>query len=170
MMPTVKSTANGKTISCILFAFSDQDVFKSYVFASEHMLIHGTCNPCGESNDYDGVFLTSSDIEQIVGSNALVNTPVLLEHDGAPVGHVKSAWQYNDQLDVLVELNDTGFLGRVAESFVAANVLRDFSLGYKVELSRAGDNTVRVGAKKIVELSLVKTGARPNCQIKNFVR
>jgi hypothetical protein len=169
-MPIVKRTARGSTLCCILFAFSEDDIFKSYAIVSKHMLIHGTCNPCGESNDYDGVYLTSGDIEQIVGSNALVNAPVLLEHDGAPVGHVKSAWRYNDQLDVLVELDDAGFLGRVAESFVAANVLLDFSLGYKVELSRASDNTVRVGAKKIVELSLVKTGARPNCQIKNFVR
>jgi hypothetical protein len=53
---------------------------------------------------------------------------------------------------------------------VAANILKDFSLGYKLELSRASDNSVRLGPKKIVELSLVKTGARPNCQIKNFVR
>ncbi len=71
---------------------------------------------------------------------------------------------------MLVEISKTEFLGHVAESFVAANILKDFSLGYKLELSRASDNSVRLGPKKIVELSLVKTGARPNCQIKNFVR
>ncbi len=135
------------------------------------MLIHGTCNPCGESNDYDGVYLTANDIDHIVQSNALVDAPVLLEHESAPVGRVKTAWKYNDQLDVLVEIEKTEFLGHVAESFVAANILKDFSLGYKLELSRAaGGDKVHVGAKKIVELSLVKSGARPNCQIKNFVR
>eukprot|EP00961_Rhodomonas_salina_P143104 1925902-Rhodomonas_salina.2 len=135
------------------------------------MLVHGTCNPIGEANDYNGVFLRKNDIERIVGGSDLVGKPVLLEHGGDAVGRVVSAWEHRGALDVVVELVADSFEGSLASTFVASKCVNDFSLGYKVEMTRSGAcSGVSVGRKTIVELSLVKKGAREKCHIKNFCR
>lgn len=129
------------------------------------MLIHGTCNPVGEEDGYGGVYLSKSDLQEIVRDKTLEGKPVLMEHGGDALGHVKTAWLYRDQLDVIVEVDRSKFAGRLAGTFVEIGALKDFSLGYKVNMSAGGNVS---GSKKMVELSLVKKGARPNCQIKNI--
>jgi hypothetical protein len=79
-----------------------------------------------------------------------------------------SAWEYDGQLDVLVELPNDDLWGSIAGACVASNALRDFSLGYKVRMSDSSSGGLQVGSKSMIELSLVKKGARQNCHIKNF--
>lgn len=149
----------------MLFIYAVQ----SHTFALG-MLVHGTCNPVGESDAYSGVYLRADEIARIVKGNELVGKPVLLEHDGDSVGKVVSAWEYDGQLDVLVDIPTDEVWGSIASACVAANCLRDFSLGYKVQMSGARGAGMTVGEKQIVEVSLVKKGAREHCHIKNFHR
>ena len=130
------------------------------------MFVHGTCNPAGESGDYVGVYLNDADIDRVVNSGDLIGKPVLLEHQGDGVGRVVSCWKYNNKLDILVELEREDFLGKLAGSCVASGCVRDFSLGYKMTMSANRE----FGEKRMVEVSLVKKGARHDCHIKNFAR
>jgi hypothetical protein len=94
--PVVKRAAMGNTTCCMSLCISLGLYLNHLGSQKRSMLIHGTCNPHGEKNDYDGVYLTENDIDQIVSSGALVEAPVLLEHDSAPVGRVRSAWSVFD--------------------------------------------------------------------------
>eukprot|EP00961_Rhodomonas_salina_P299032 3938596-Rhodomonas_salina.3 len=134
------------------------------------MLVHGTANPQGEEDGYVGMYLSQSDIRNIVHTNELVGKPVLLEHGGDCVGKVISAWEFNGKLDILVDLPSDQLNSRLAGSFVASNCVRDFSLGYKVQMSSKRDDVATIGKKHIVEVSLVRKGARNDCHIKNFQR
>eukprot|EP00961_Rhodomonas_salina_P291719 3932252-Rhodomonas_salina.1 len=119
------------------------------------MLVHGTCNPIGEAECYNGVYLKDSDIKRIVAEKELINKPVLVEHEGNQIGTVVSAWQHDGKLDILVDVNNESFESCVARSFVASNCLRDFSLGYKVCMSMRDDSQIDVvDVKKVVEVSL----------------
>jgi len=136
------------------------------------MLIHGTCNPTGMDAHYNGVYLKKQDILDIVQSRELIDKPVLLEHEeNAPVGRVISAWDYNGKLDIIVDVPADSLWGSVANACVATSRLKDFSLGYKVAMSH-DDSSGRglVGKKKIVEVSLVRKGARHDCHIHNYVK
>lgn len=55
------------------------------------MLVYGTCNPegFGDSN-YEGLYLTNSDIENMVPQ--MPGIPVKVEHRGEGVGKVVTAW------------------------------------------------------------------------------
>ena len=62
------------------------------------VLVWGTANPEGLKDSYRGVYLNRSDIagmvEQVQASNARgAPIPVKLEHAGAPMGRVVSAWE-----------------------------------------------------------------------------
>ena len=129
------------------------------------MLVHGTCNPAGMEEGYVGVYLSEKDICDVVKSRDLEGKPVFMEHRGQKVGQVVSAWQFNGKLDVLVNIADDDFTSRVAGTYVAAGCLRDFSLGYNVKASKSGIHA----EKKMLEVSLVKKGARDDCHIKNYV-
>lgn len=143
------------------------------------MKVHGVANPVGESDEYAGVYLRKDDIKRIVENGELIGKPVLLEHDAhSVVGRVDSAWSYRDRLDLIVDLPDDKFWSIAAGSMVAGDTIRDFSLGYKVNMTAArpldggngsgGGKMVCVGRKEMVEVSLVRKGARPNCHILNF--
>ena len=45
---------------------------------------------------------------------------------------------------------------------------REFSLGYTSSVSRASDGHLSVNDRHIRELSIVTTGARPNCKIGRY--
>lgn len=109
--------------------------------------------------------MNKNDIQQILQNSDLIGKPVLLEHGGDKIGEIISAWEYQGKLDILVELPEDEFRSRVAGSFVATQCLKDFSLGYMLQMS--GNESI---GKKVVEVSLVKKGARPNCHIRQYCR
>jgi hypothetical protein len=67
------------------------------------MLLCGTANPDGMSNEYLGIFLNTDDIKSMVRKVEDANSgsspiSVHLEHKGVQVGHIVSAWAHRDTL------------------------------------------------------------------------
>jgi hypothetical protein len=68
------------------------------------MLVWGTANPEGLGDSYNGLFFRAADIQQSV--DEIVGKPVKIEHKGADVGRVVSAWtDRSGKLDLLLEIN-----------------------------------------------------------------
>ena len=129
------------------------------------MLVYGTVNPPGEKETHTGLYLTEQDISDIVESRSMHNKPILIEHKGTSVGRVVSAWKNNNRLDCVFEV-DSSVHGLFARDFIENKKTPELSLGYIVEVEHSGSSSKR--RKKIVEVSLVKKGARDNCIIHGF--
>lgn len=130
------------------------------------MYVYGTVNPVGENNGHKGIYLREQDIDDIVNSKQMYNKPILLEHKGDAVGRVISAWKNNNRLDCVFEINNS-VCGLFAQHFVENKQATELSLGYSVEISNS-DNEIKGGTKKVVEVSIVRKGARENCLIRGF--
>lgn len=133
-----------------------------------HTLLWGTANPEGMEN-YHGIYLNQEDIRDIISQISEANhsenrIPVLVEHKGVQIGHVVSAWEHAGKLECVLALNERVLEGSLGSEFVRSGICKDLSLGYDVSLeqSQAG---IKVGRKKIKEISIVKRGARPRCHI-----
>jgi hypothetical protein len=133
-----------------------------------HTLLWGTANPEGMKN-YKGIYLNEEDISDMIyqvneASKSAKKIPVLVEHKGIEIGHVVSAWKHCGKLECVLALNNKVLEGSIGSEFVRSGICKDLSLGYDVSLeqSRAG---IKVGKKKLKEISIVKQGARPCCHI-----
>jgi hypothetical protein len=131
------------------------------------MYVWGTANPAGEHNEeYNGLYLTKHDIDEIVLSESLKGLPVKVEHTGVDIGEVVSSWKNGEKLDILISLNSTSMESAVTSRFVQGGVCQDFSLGYTVELAHSEKTGKLAPSRKIVkEVSVVRRGARPDCHI-----
>lgn len=127
----------------------------------------GTINPAGERDDYEGYYFTQREIDSCVAGNELVGKPVKVEHKGVNVGRVVSAWKNaRGQLDCLLDVDQSVFEGAMATSFIANGVCRELSIGYVVEMRQsANGGGAKPVSKKVVEVSIVKKGARDTCFI-----
>lgn len=131
------------------------------------MLVYGTANPEGYSSEtYQGVYLTDKDISDMVPR--MLGVDVKVEHHGATVGRVVSAWEHMRGMDLLVELDEKILEGSFAREFVRRGMCKDFSLGYKVEMSQNAAGKIVASGKKVVEVSIVRKGARDKCHIKGW--
>jgi len=130
------------------------------------MYIWGTVNPDGEHDDHVGVYLRQKDIDDIAQSKALVGKPVKLEHKGADVGRVCSAWKHGNRLDCVLQI-DSNVEGLFAQKFIEGGKCRQLSLGYLIDMKNSADQ-VNGGTKHVVEVSIVKSGARHECEIRGF--
>ena len=135
---------------------------------NQYTLLWGTANPEGMKN-YRGIYLNQEDITDMISqvneaNKSAKKIPVLVEHKGIDIGHVVSAWEHEGKLECVLALNNKVLEGSLGSEFVRNGICRDLSLGYDVSLeqSRAG---IKVGKKKIKEISIVKRGARPRCHI-----
>lgn len=128
------------------------------------ILLLGTCNPCGEDTDYNGIYLRKDEIQNIV-DRGLYNIPVKQEHTGNSVGRVISSFVGpNGQLQCVLELDDS-LEGSIAAGFVRDGIASELSLGYSVDIVHSEKNEYKTGVKKIHEISLVRKGARSGCYI-----
>jgi hypothetical protein len=128
------------------------------------MLVFGTANPIGYgAEDYEGLFLTDKDINDITPN--MVGVPVKIEHKGGNVGKVVSAWKHDGRLDLILDIDGSGLESLFGREFVKKGLCKDLSLGYNVQMSRTPGGYLKASNKKVVEVSLVKTGARENCHI-----
>jgi hypothetical protein len=134
------------------------------------MYVWGTANPIGEGGGYDGLYLTSGDINSMVLDRNLVGLPVKIEHKGDGVGSIVSAWQHDGRLDLLLNIDEKSpnMESALASHFVKGNVCKDLSLGYTVAVEQSADGVLSAGVKRVAEVSLVKRGARKNCHIHGF--
>lgn len=129
----------------------------------------GTANPQGESSDYNGLYLTTSEISDAVNGDYLVGLPVRIEHVGKDVGKVVTAWSNGGKLDNLVDIDETVFEGGCVSRFVRDQICTDFSLGYQVSLEFSKTKKTYVPSKKTIkEVSIVKKGARDFCHIHGY--
>lgn len=130
--------------------------------------IWGTVNPHGEQSGSNTLYLTESEILDIVDKNILNNLPVKVEHSGERIGKVVCAWKSQDGLDVLAEI-DSSLPGALASTCVKTGKLQDFSLGYNVAVEYSDKaRTYRPSHKSFTEVSLVKQGARKSCHVHAF--
>jgi hypothetical protein len=134
------------------------------------MLVYGTANPEGELAGYDGMYFTGGEINSLVLDRELIGLPVKIEHMGETVGSIVSAWQHSGRLDLLINLDEksTNLASAMATSFVSGNVCKDLSLGYNVSVQQSADGSLSTKNKRVVEVSLVKRGAREHCHIHGF--
>ena len=128
------------------------------------MLVVGTASPA-ESDSHTGVYLRNQDISRLIQSGALLNLPVKIEHTGTPVGQIVSAWQYGDRLDCVFRINDDSIESLFAQEFVKSKRCPELSLSYSVTMQHSRDGTLSGEDKEMIEVSIVRNGARENCRI-----
>lgn len=135
---------------------------------TQHTLLWGTANPKGMQN-YQGIYLSDKDIREMLSqideaAKEAKKIPVLVEHKGIEVGHVVSAWEHEGKMECVLALNNKILEGSIGSEFVRSGICKDLSLGYDVSLENSKSG-IRVGKKKLKEISIVKKGARPSCHI-----
>ena len=132
------------------------------------MLLWGTVNPDGEDNSHTGVLLRQRDIDDLAATNGLVGKPVKIEHGGGDVGRVVSAWKHGNRLDCVLEIDRNTAESLFAQSFIKMGKTRELSLGYSVTMQQSANGIINGGKKEVLEVSLVKKGARNDCHIRAF--
>ena len=63
-----------------------------------------------------------------------------------------------------MEVDASTVEGSIAAGFVKDGIAADLSLGYSVDVKHT-ENKLQAGAKQILEISLVRRGARRGCHI-----
>jgi hypothetical protein len=129
------------------------------------MLVVGVCNPAGESDGYNGLYLTKDEMQRVVSEGLMHNLPVMAEHSGSAVGSVISSFiDSSGQLQCVMQLEKDSLPAELTREFIRKGIAADLSLGYTVDI-RNHDNKLRAAEKKIVEVSIVRKGARAGCHI-----
>jgi len=132
-------------------------------------LVLGVCNPRGEGATYNGLYLKQDEIEHKVRSGELNGVPVKAEHAVAPVGRIVSTLLGADgALQCVLELDEASIPGSLSRGFVRDGIATELSLGYTVDVQNSKDaqgTRLQAGAKQVLEVSLVRKGARDGCYI-----
>ena len=123
------------------------------------MLLHCTVNPQGEGDEHNGVLLRERDIDSLASSGAMLNKPVKIEHVGSPIGHVVSAWKHDGKLDCVLRIDNNSIDSIFAQEFIKSRRCPEVSLSYSVSMEHS-ETGVKGGVKEVLEVSLVKKGAR----------
>ena len=132
------------------------------------MLLCGQVNPPPLGSDYNGFYFSESD-NLAEKARSLKGTPLRVEHnDKTHVGQVLQGWTDSSTgaMWALAEI-DTSYLGgAVTAAAVEQGLYGEFSLGYKALMKKNKDTgELDVFKKEIIELSIVRKGARENCKI-----
>lgn len=131
----------------------------------EDMLVSGVCNPPGEENGYNGLYLTRDELRRVVGQGSMHDLPVMAEHSGSAVGRVISSFiDSNGQLNCVMQIEENSLPAHLTRDFIRKGIAADLSLGYTVDIQNR-DDRLHAAEKKIVEVSIVRKGARSGCHI-----
>ena len=140
---------------------------KSGAQLAVYMLVCGQVNPPPVSSEnYHGVYFSDKDnMEE--KARGLRGTPLRVEHDNKVlVGQVLNGWtDAKGAMWALAEINTGHIRGAMTAAAVQGGQLGEFSLGYVTKMERAANGGVSVHEKRILELSIVKKGARDGCHI-----
>jgi hypothetical protein len=129
------------------------------------MLLMGICNPTGEKDTYNGLYMTESELSRVVHDSKMRGIPVKTEHSGSEVGRVLTSFlDAHGNLNCVMELSKSSLPACLAQGFVRDGLALDLSLGYTVDIQNT-DNNLQAIEKRIVEVSLVRKGARKGCHI-----
>lgn len=71
-------------------------------------------------------------------------------------------------MDVLMEIDENHIEGAMGKEFIRRGLCPELSLGYNVTMSKSPAGFLRATNKKVVELSIVRQGARAGCMIRAF--
>lgn len=133
------------------------------------MLVLGICNPRGEHDTYNGLYFKSSELRQMVDSQSLNGLPIRAEHGEGDLGTIVSSYVRSDgALQCLFEVPGNDIEQKIAQGFVRDGVALELSMGYTVDVQQSSDMNLTAGAKRTVEVSLVKKGARDGCHVLAF--
>jgi len=131
-------------------------------------LVLGVCNPKGEMDTYNGLYLRGSEIKEIVERKTLHGLPVRTEHGVGDIGKIVSTFMRDDgALQCLLALENRDLHDKIAQGFVRDGVALELSLGYTVDIQQS-QNKLQAVDKTVLEVSLVKKGARHGCHILAF--
>lgn len=132
------------------------------------MFIVGICNPNGEDNSYNGLYLTQQEIGALVDERSLLGVPIKTEHAGSAIGSVVSAHVTDaGELQCVMELDEKHAASAVVRGFIRDGLAPELSLGYVVDVTHSS-NRLQAGAKRVLEISVVKKGARQGCYILGY--
>jgi hypothetical protein len=131
------------------------------------MLVCGQVNPPPIGNGYNGVYFSEND--DLSGkANSLKGTPLRVEHnDKTHVGQVIQGWtDSRGAMWALAEIDTSNLSGALTAAAVEHGRLGEFSLGYVAKMQKDKfTGKIEVQDKRIIELSIVKKGAREGCTI-----
>ena len=127
------------------------------------MLVMGVCNPAGERAGYNGLYFTDSELQELAGEGRLLHVPVKAEHRGQELGKVVSSFvDTAGRLNCVMRIEDDTVEGAIATGLVKDGIAHELSLGYSVDVTHS-ENKLQSGAKNVLEVSLVRKGARDAC-------
>ena len=132
------------------------------------MFIMGVANPKGEGTAYNGLYLKDEELNALVKNRKLLNLPVKTEHVGQPIGNIVSAYMNQQgQLQCVMELDQKCAPASVVSGFIRDGLALELSLGYAVDVAHSANSASRLkaGEKNVLEVSVVKKGARNGCYI-----
>ena len=132
------------------------------------MLLVGCCNPKGERASYNGLWYTQNELSDMVSEGRLTGIPVKTEHTGSNVGTVISSFlDSSGALQCIMDIDETSVEGALTSGFVRDGIAADLSLGYTVDVMHT-DNRLKAGEKRLLEISIVRKGAREGCHIQAY--
>lgn len=140
-----------------------ESLFSIVVF----MLVMGIANPSGEADSYNGLYFTQQELNSLTVGPKLNNVPVKAEHKGNPVGHIVSSFvDDRGKLNCVMHINEDEVEGAVCAGLVRDGIAAELSLGYQVDVkhSEKGEK-LQAGEKHVLEVSLVRKGAREACYV-----
>ncbi len=137
-----------------------------------HLLeFSGSANPKGLDNDYDGTFLTKSQIED--KAKDIVGTPVWYEHDGSKkIGWITEG-SVDDEGRLLVKgvINRDSWAGTAAARQMRDGTLKGLSLGMgHIKMKNQEGTMLRIVSKAIEEVSVTANPDRPDTEITHIAR
>ena len=148
------------------FMFMDTAMYIR-LYVQVPMLLLGCCNPAGEGSQYNGLYYTASELESIVREGQLHGVDVKTEHAGNAIGKVVSSF-LDDQgtLQCVMQVDESTVEGALVSGFVRDGIAADLSLGYTVDIRHSQHtNALKAGSKNLLEVSIVRRGARDGCHI-----
>lgn len=87
---------------------------------------------------------------------------------GCDIGRVVSSWKFNGKMELVLDVDEKMLQGAFAREFIENGMCKDLSLGYNVQMSKNASGKLVAGNKKVIEVSIVKKGARENCHIRGW--
>ena len=134
------------------------------------MLVLGVANPTGEGQNYNGLYFKHDELQQIADCKSFNGVPVKAEHRGNTLGKVVSSFlDDNGCLNCVLDIDESSLEGALAAGLVRDGIASELSLGYCVDVQHSEQgNKLEAGTKTIVEVSLVRKGARDACYVLAF--
>ena len=130
------------------------------------MLVTGCANPAGEEAGYNGLYFTGAELEAVVRERRMLDCPVKAEHGGAALGRVVSSYlDAGGRLHCVMHIDEQSVEGAIAAGLVRDGIAQELSLGYAVDVAHSADGDMQAQTKHILEVSLVRKGARDACYV-----